>query len=477
MLRLVLGGQQLLLAVLFTLPYFLLVISSSQADEASKPDPYSTYVLEEVCRGVDGVVPVYLPAWSAAIITFGQAEDADYYGRDRHTCTLKVSTEKNFHLGGVVENIRIQGTQDHATKRWDCSDYIVFRTKGRGLVNQVLDMLLPDKLFKGRQSEKLCGERVLDTSKIFRLVDTSSHSNVFSTMANSLELVYHQDEDNKTPVNNSFTVVISTFRNINEHECAAEDQVMCSGGGNVRGKELYCVHGRYRCDGHVNCALPGGGNDERGCPGEEVAGLAQYSAVFSSTIIIVTLLGGIIGGIILLFIIYVLVAKARNDSNRASPAESTTAVNFAASSESADVVATSHRSRRHRHRAHRSGRRHDSITEEHEDDERHQHQQERRAHNARGRTHRTRRVEADVRGSGPRRQNTLPGYDAVTLNNQLQQQQDEKSQQQQQPLVGVNQYNSFNRSNSQNLGSHLNPTAPDIQPYPPSYDILFPTDG
>lgn len=45
-----------------------------------------------------------------------------------------------------------------------------FRTKGAGLVNQVLDMLLPDKLFKGRQSEKLCGERYLDTSKIFRFV-------------------------------------------------------------------------------------------------------------------------------------------------------------------------------------------------------------------------------------------------------------------------------------------------------------------
>lgn len=43
-----------------------------------------------------------------------------------------------------------------------------FRTKGKGLVNQVLDMLLPDKLFKGRQSEKLCGDRVLESSKMFR---------------------------------------------------------------------------------------------------------------------------------------------------------------------------------------------------------------------------------------------------------------------------------------------------------------------
>ncbi|KAF2357972.1 hypothetical protein FHG87_011275 [Trinorchestia longiramus] len=433
MLRLVLEGQRLLLAVLSSLPYFVLLITASHGDDASKQEPYSTYVLEEVCKGIDAVVPVYLPAWSAAVVTFGQAEDADYYGRDRHTCTLKVTTAKDFHLGGVVENIRIQGTQDHATKRWQCNDYIVFRTKAGGLVNQVLDMLLPDKLFKGRQSEKLCGERVLDASKIFRLVDTSSHSNVFSTMANSMELEYHQDEDNKTPVNNSFTVVISTFRNINEHECKEEDQVMCSGGGNSRGKQLYCVHARYRCDGHVNCALPGGGTDERGCPG----------------------------------------------------AESTTAVNFAASSESADIVPASHRSRahRHRHRAHRSNRRHDSITEEQEDEERQQ--QERRNRNAGGRTHRNRRGEGEAWG-GPRRQNTLPAYDTATHNNQQhqqhqqhqqQQQQEEKSPPQQQPLIGVNQYNSFNRSNSQNLGSHLNPTAPDIQPYPPSYDILFPTDG
>ena len=51
----------------------------------------------------------------------------------------------------------------------------------------------------------------------FRMVDKSSHSNVFTTMANSLELEYHQKKDLKTPVNNSFTVVISTFSHINEH--------------------------------------------------------------------------------------------------------------------------------------------------------------------------------------------------------------------------------------------------------------------
>ena len=38
---------------------------------------------------------------------------------------LKVSTDKGFHIGGVVESIRIQGVQHPTTKRWECKDYIV----------------------------------------------------------------------------------------------------------------------------------------------------------------------------------------------------------------------------------------------------------------------------------------------------------------------------------------------------------------
>ena len=51
-------------------------------------------------------------------------------------------------------------------------------------------------------------------------------------------------------------------------ECSG--QVMCSSGGGTAvttTEPLYCVHEKYYCDGHVNCALPGGGSDERGCPG------------------------------------------------------------------------------------------------------------------------------------------------------------------------------------------------------------------
>lgn len=49
---------------------------------------FSSDILEDVCHGIDAVVPVHLPAWSAAIVTFGMSEDAEEYGRDRHTCTV-----------------------------------------------------------------------------------------------------------------------------------------------------------------------------------------------------------------------------------------------------------------------------------------------------------------------------------------------------------------------------------------------------
>lgn len=46
------------------------------------------------------------------------------------TVQLKVTTEQGFHLGGVVESIRIQGEQHPSTKRWQCEDYIVVSTLG-----------------------------------------------------------------------------------------------------------------------------------------------------------------------------------------------------------------------------------------------------------------------------------------------------------------------------------------------------------
>ena len=47
-----------------------------------------------------------------------------------------------------------------------------------------------------------------------------------------------------------------------------------------------------------------------------MAGLSQYSVVFSSTIIILIALGSIVGAMILLVILYSLVARARGDSSR-----------------------------------------------------------------------------------------------------------------------------------------------------------------
>jgi len=53
---------------------------------------------------------------------------------------LKVTTDKGFHLGGVVENIRIQGIQDPATKRWECEDYII--------VSSITRLMFYDKISK-----------------------------------------------------------------------------------------------------------------------------------------------------------------------------------------------------------------------------------------------------------------------------------------------------------------------------------------
>ena len=49
-----------------------------------------------------------------------------------------------------------------------------------------------------------------------RLIDTSSNSNFFATMDFTLELEYHQETKLRAQVNNSFIVVITTFKNIGE---------------------------------------------------------------------------------------------------------------------------------------------------------------------------------------------------------------------------------------------------------------------
>ncbi|KAG0712224.1 hypothetical protein GWK47_018960 [Chionoecetes opilio] len=143
--------------------------------------------------------------------------------------------------------------------------------------------------------------------------EVGSNADVFSTIANNIEVTFHQSKSKTSPVNNSFRIVITTFKYIKEVAFSEA----CRGKYPCRGSENYCISPEYVCDSHYNCAVPSGGGDEVKCKDP-----STYSSIFSTTTTIITSLASIVGAAFLIGCIITLAKKMHAQSS--SPSRSTT---------------------------------------------------------------------------------------------------------------------------------------------------------
>ncbi|XP_050727019.1 uncharacterized protein LOC127003979 isoform X1 [Eriocheir sinensis] len=273
---------------------------------------YETYKLDSfrLCGSGKESGSFYIRPWKAAILTFGNPPDSNLPppGRDIHECKVSITTQKDFGLGAVVQDLSIKATLNKHTNGWECDgDYIQISTAGTSTISKLLGLLSVD--FKSKKTQELCGKR---TGKP-RFSEVGSNADVFSTLAHNIDVEFHQALRKTTPVNNSFRIVITTFKHIKE--VAFSDA--CQGQYQCRGSENYCINPEYVCDSNYNCAVPLGGGDELKCKDPEL-----YHPVFSTTTTIITALAAIVGGGFLLGCIITLVKKMH--SRRSSQSRSVT---------------------------------------------------------------------------------------------------------------------------------------------------------
>lgn len=275
----------ILVVEILSVPETLLSVSKNESISIYDPSPYN---LEDYCNSDKEKAEFSIESWKGAIFQVGYVFDSQGNPKSRkiHRCKVHIKTHKDFWLVAAVEHMKIRGSRDSSNK-WKCSDFVKFTAPGRSLVNKLFSVF-DLNVFTAKESEKLCGDKHLDGMHMSQIFDISTDANSFYTASNELTLDFHQKNTEKHSVNNSFKIVVTTFRHASEQvEC--ENKQKCFGG------DIYCIDKRFICDGHVNCAFPGSGTDEKLCRAKESEG---ESFNFTS-IIIVTLMSIIAFGILI----------------------------------------------------------------------------------------------------------------------------------------------------------------------------------
>ncbi|XP_042208720.1 uncharacterized protein LOC121856987 isoform X2 [Homarus americanus] len=266
---------------------------------------YETYHLESMglCKHDKEEASIFIKPWKAAILKVGYLIDSNGTPSSHkiHKCKINVNTADDFGLAAVIEHMKIQGTHDKLTHGWVCQkDYIKLSTSGTHIVSKLLSIFSGERI-KSKTTQELCGTRKQNQ----HFSEVGSSANVLSTVANNLEVLFHQGQSNRYSVNNSFTVVITSFKHTKDDE-VCQGKYMCTGNKN------YCIDPEYVCDQHYNCAFPSGGGDEVQCTDKPV----PYP-IFSTTTTIITTLAGIVGAGLVVCCIFTIIMKVR--SRNSSP--------------------------------------------------------------------------------------------------------------------------------------------------------------
>ncbi|XP_042894044.1 uncharacterized protein LOC122267908 isoform X2 [Penaeus japonicus] len=262
---------------------------------------YNIYHLESssMCGYGDSKASVYISPWDASILKFGYTGPAV---RNIHRCKVRVKTQEGFGLAAIIEDMKIRGRKDKETNGWLCEDYVKMSTSGSSIIYKFLDTVLPGDLFKSKTTKELCGTQHNrgDGNSSFRFSEVGSNANVLSTLASHLTIDFHQEQSNRSPVNNSFSIVITTYKHDSDKE-ACQGKYMCKGNSAYQ----YCIHPSYECDTHFNCAFPYSGSDEQRCREEP-------HPLFSMTTIIITTLAGIVGVGLVVCCLFTFIMRARS---------------------------------------------------------------------------------------------------------------------------------------------------------------------
>ncbi|XP_063592053.1 uncharacterized protein LOC134769288 isoform X2 [Penaeus indicus] len=281
--------------------YASVVASFCLCNFVSASSNYDTYQLESfrMCGIGASDASVYISPWQAIILRVGDDFQA---ARNIHRCKVRVTTQKGFGLAAVIEDMRIRGRKDKETNGWLCEDYVKMSTSGGSFVSKFLDTVLPGDLFKSKTTKELCGiqQNKGDSNSSFRFSEVGSSANILSTLTNQLTVEFHQERSNDNPVNNTFTIVITTYKHDSDKE-ACQGKYMCKGSGEYQ----YCIHPRYECDSHFNCAFPYSGSDEQRCR------VIQHP-IFSMTTIIITTLATIVGLGLIVCCLFTIIMRARS---------------------------------------------------------------------------------------------------------------------------------------------------------------------
>ncbi|XP_068248957.1 uncharacterized protein [Palaemon carinicauda] len=273
-------------------------------------DSYVTHDLEsfQLCGHGKEEGNVMIKPWGAVILKVGHRLDKDgsQASHSIHNCKVSVSTPEGYGIVAVIEDMKLQGKRN-SDNGWDCEDdYVKLSTVSSSTIAKVLDKLLPGDLFKKKATEELCGIRLAE-SRRFSEVGTSA--NVFHTLSNSIEVDFHQGQKNRNIVNNSFTIVVTTFMPKGSDD-RCDGQYTCPGNNN------YCINSAYVCDGHANCAFSSGG-DETNCQDDSVS----QQPMFTATTTIIMTLGCIVGlGLVVCCLFTIIMrAKSRNTTRAGTP--------------------------------------------------------------------------------------------------------------------------------------------------------------
>lgn len=284
--------------------YASLVVSFCLFNIVSASSNYEKRQLEsfQMCGFGGSEASLYISPWHAAILTVGEDFQA---ARNIHRCKVRVKTQEGFGLAAVIEDMRIRGRKDRETNGWVCEDYVKMSTSGTSVLYKFLDTVLPGDLFKSKTTKELCGvqQNRGDGNSSFRFSEVGSNANILSTLASHLTIEFHQEKSNDNPVNNTFTIVITTYKHDSDKVFAeaCQGKYVCKGNNEYQ----YCIHPRYKCDSHFNCAFPYSGSDEQGCR-------AIQHPIFSMTTIIITTLAGIVGLGLIVCCLFTIIMRARS---------------------------------------------------------------------------------------------------------------------------------------------------------------------
>ncbi|CAL4097935.1 unnamed protein product [Meganyctiphanes norvegica] len=268
---------------------------------------YTTYHLESICKQKESEGKISIPPWGAAILKIGHsmAYDGSQASTKIHKCNVNVVTAKGFGLAAVVEDMNIRGIKDRTTNQMECDDYVQFTTVGSSKFHNILNKVLPGDPFKDKSSKRLCGQRhnAGDNIKKIRLEEISTQASIFHTRNPNIEVSFHQDQNPYQTVNNSFTLVLTTFR----HQSDTEFSISCDDRFKCMGPEVYCINEAFQCDNHINCAFPNSGRDEL-C---KTYGPSPHP-VFSTTTTIITTLACIVGAGLVVCCLFTIVMKIKS---------------------------------------------------------------------------------------------------------------------------------------------------------------------